>query len=93
MNQKQIIQFFNKHYSFAIVFIKKLGWKNVREALQNIRNGEYAKRFILEGATNYPEMTAKRRLNAEHPIETTGAKLRAMMPWIKANQIVDQTKN
>ena len=65
----------------------------MREALQNIRNGEYAKRFILEGATNYPEMTAKRRLNAEHPIETTGAKLRAMMPWIKANQIVDQTKN
>ncbi|MCX7077568.1 MAG: ketol-acid reductoisomerase, partial [Methylococcales bacterium] len=61
----------------------------MREALQNIRNGEYAKRFILEGATNYPEMTAKRRLNAEHPIETTGAKLRAMMPWIKANQIVD----
>ncbi len=65
----------------------------MREALKNIRNGEYAKRFILEGATNYPEMTAKRRLNAEHPIETTGAKLRAMMPWIKANQIVDQTKN
>ncbi len=65
----------------------------MREALQNIRNGEYAKRFILEGATNYPEMTAKRRLNAEHPIETTGAKLRAMMPWIAANQIVDQTKN
>ena len=65
----------------------------MREALQNIRNGEYAKRFILEGATNYPEMTAKRRLNAEHPIEVTGAKLRAMMPWIAANQIVDQTKN
>jgi ketol-acid reductoisomerase len=65
----------------------------MREALKNIRNGEYAKRFILEGATNYPEMTAKRRLNAEHPIETTGAKLRAMMPWIAANQIVDQTKN
>lgn len=65
----------------------------MREALQNIRNGEYAKRFILEGATNYPEMTAKRRLNAEHPIETTGAKLRAMMPWIAANQIVDKAKN
>jgi len=65
----------------------------MREALQNIRSGEYAKKFILEGMTNYPEMTAKRRLNAEHPIEVTGAKLRAMMPWIAANKIVDQDKN
>jgi len=65
----------------------------MRQALKNIRNGEYAKQFILEGATNYPEMTAKRRLNAEHPIEVVGAKLRSMMPWIKANQIVDKSKN
>jgi ketol-acid reductoisomerase len=65
----------------------------MREALKNIRNGEYAKQFIMEGMTNYPEMTAKRRLNAEHPIETVGAKLRSMMPWIKANQIVDKSKN
>jgi ketol-acid reductoisomerase len=65
----------------------------MREALKNIRNGEYAKQFIMEGMTNYPEMTAKRRLNAEHPIEVVGAKLRSMMPWIKANQIVDKTKN
>ena len=65
----------------------------MRQALKNIQTGEYAKRFILEGMTNYPEMTAKRRLNAEHPIDVTGEKLRAMMPWIKANQIVDKTKN
>ncbi|NOT10565.1 MAG: ketol-acid reductoisomerase [Methylococcaceae bacterium] len=65
----------------------------MREALKNIRNGEYAKQFILEGLTGYPEMTAKRRLNAEHPIEVVGAKLRSMMPWIKANQIVDKSKN
>jgi ketol-acid reductoisomerase len=65
----------------------------MREALNNIRNGEYAKKFILEGMTGYPEMTAKRRLNAEHPIEVVGEKLRSMMPWIKANQIVDKTKN
>ncbi|WP_374090258.1 ketol-acid reductoisomerase [Methylomicrobium lacus] len=67
--------------------------KAMKEALNNIRNGEYAKRFILEGATNYPEMTARRRLNAEHPIEVVGEKLRAMMPWIKANKIVDKAKN
>ncbi len=65
----------------------------MREALKNIQTGDYAKRFIMEGMTNYPEMTARRRLNAEHPIEVTGAKLRAMMPWIAANQIVDQSKN
>jgi ketol-acid reductoisomerase len=65
----------------------------MKEALQNIQQGKYAKQFILEGATGYPEMTARRRLNAEHPIEQVGAKLRAMMPWIKANQIVDKSKN
>jgi len=65
----------------------------MKEALQNIQEGKYAKQFILEGQTNYPEMTARRRLMAEHPIETVGAKLRAMMPWIKANQIVDKSKN
>jgi ketol-acid reductoisomerase len=65
----------------------------MKEALKNIKNGDYAKRFIMEGMTNYPEMTAQRRLNAEHPIEIVGAKLRAMMPWIKANRIVDQAKN
>lgn len=67
--------------------------KAMREALKNIRNGQYAKQFISEGMTNYPEMTAQRRLNAEHPIEVVGARLRSMMPWIKANQIVDKTKN
>jgi ketol-acid reductoisomerase len=65
----------------------------MREALQNIQNGNYAKRFILEGQANYPEMTAWRRNNAAHQIEVVGAKLRSMMPWIAANKLVDQTKN
>jgi ketol-acid reductoisomerase len=65
----------------------------MREALKNIQSGDYAKRFILEGRTNYPEMTARRRLNAEHPIEIVGEKLRDMMPWIKANKLVDKSKN
>ena len=65
----------------------------MQEALANIQNGEYAKKFIMEGMANYPEMTARRRLNAEHPIEIVGEKLRSMMPWIKANQIVDKSKN
>ncbi len=67
--------------------------KAMRQALKDIQDGEYAKKFILEGMTNYPEMTARRRNNAAHPIEVVGGKLREMMPWIKANQIVDKTKN
>ena len=63
----------------------------MREALKNIQEGKYAKQFIAEGQTGYPEMTAMRRLNAEHPIEQTGAKLREMMPWIQ--KIVDKSKN
>ena len=65
----------------------------MQECLANIQNGEYAKRFILEGRTNYPEMTARRRLNAAHPIEQVGGELRAMMPWIAKNKLVDQSKN
>jgi ketol-acid reductoisomerase len=38
-------------------------------------------------------MTARRRLTAEHPIEVVGEQLRAMMPWIKKNKLVDQAKN
>ncbi len=65
----------------------------MRNALKRIQTGEYAKMFILEGKTNYPSMTARRRLNAVHPIETVGGQLRDMMPWIKKNKLVDQTKN
>ncbi len=65
----------------------------MKEALHDIQTGEYAKKFILEGSTNYPSMTAMRRLNAEHPIEQVGAKLRDMMPWIQANKLVDKDKN
>ncbi|MDI6750939.1 MAG: ketol-acid reductoisomerase [Pseudomonadota bacterium] len=65
----------------------------MKEALRNIQNGDYAKQFILEGKTNYPAMTARRRLIAAHPIEQVGAQLRDMMPWIKAKALVDKSKN
>lgn len=65
----------------------------MRNALKRIQDGEYAKMFIQEGATNYASMTAYRRNNAAHPIEETGAKLREMMPWIASNKIVDKEKN
>lgn len=63
----------------------------MKEALHDIQTGVYAKKFILEGQTNYPEMTAMRRLNAEHGIEQVGSRLRGMMPWIQ--KIVDKDKN
>ena len=65
----------------------------MRQALKDIQNGEYAKKFISEGATNYPSMTAYRRNNAAHPIEQVGAKLRSMMPWIESNKIIDRSKS
>ena len=63
----------------------------MREALKDIQEGKYAKKFILEGQSGYPEMTSMRYINAEHPIEKTGEKLREMMPWIQ--KIVDKSKN
>jgi len=65
--------------------------KAMKECLNNIQNGTYAKRFILEGASNYPEMTAHRRLNAAHPIEQVGEKMRSMKPQTQKN--VDRSKN
>ena len=65
----------------------------MRNALKRIQTGEYAKMFIQEGKTNYPSMTARRRLNAEHAIEQVGGQLRDMMPWIKAKALVDKSKN
>jgi ketol-acid reductoisomerase len=86
----------NAEYGEYVTGPKVIGWEAreaMQECLKNIQNGEYAKRFILEGRTNYPEMTARRRLTADHPIEKVGAQLRDMMPWIKKNKLVDQSKN
>ena len=65
----------------------------MRAALERIQTGEYARDFILENRAGAPTLTARRRLTAEHPIEQIGEKLRGMMPWIKANRLVDQAKN
>jgi len=65
----------------------------MREALENIQNGTYARQFLAEGASGYPVMTRAREENAAHGIEQVGEKLRDMMPWIAANKIVDKAKN
>ncbi len=67
--------------------------EEMRRILKEIQNGEFAREFILENQAGCPTLKAKRRLGREHPIEQVGARLREMMPWIKANRLVDQEKN
>jgi len=65
----------------------------MRQCLKDIQTGDYAKSFILENKAGAPTLLSRRRLTAEHPIEQVGEKLREMMPWIKANKLVDKAKN
>jgi ketol-acid reductoisomerase len=65
----------------------------MRQALRDIQTGEYAKSFILENRAGAPTLLSRRRLTASHEIEVVGEKLRAMMPWIKANKLVDKSRN
>ena len=65
----------------------------MRKMLRDIQTGEYAKSFITENRAGAPTLLSKRRLMAEHPIEVVGEQLRAMMPWIKRNRLVDQSRN
>jgi ketol-acid reductoisomerase len=65
----------------------------MRRILKEIQTGEFAREFILENQAGAPKLKAMRRIGQEHAIETVGGKLRDMMPWIKANKLVDKTKN
>jgi ketol-acid reductoisomerase len=65
----------------------------MRQCLKDIQTGEYAKSFILENKAGAPTLLSRRRLTADHQIEVVGEKLRAMMPWIKANKLVDKSRN
>jgi ketol-acid reductoisomerase len=65
----------------------------MRKILKEIQEGKFAKEFILESRAGNASLHAMRRLGAESAIEKVGAKLRDMMPWIKKNKLVDQTRN
>ncbi len=67
--------------------------KAMKQCLTDIQTGEYAKSFILENKAGAPTLISRRRITAEHQIEQVGGKLRAMMPWIAKNKLVDQSKN
>lgn len=67
--------------------------REMKKILAEIQNGEFAREFIQENQSGAAVLKARRRRSREHDIEIVGQKLRAMMPWIKANQLVDQAKN
>ena len=67
--------------------------KEMKRVLNDIQTGKFARDFVLENQAGQPTLKAKRRIGGEHQIEEVGAKLRAMMPWIAKNKLVDKTRN
>ncbi len=67
--------------------------KEMKRVLADIQSGRFVKDFVLDNQAGQPELKASRKAAAAHPIEQVGGELRAMMPWIAKNQLVDKTKN
>ena len=67
--------------------------EEMKRILKEIQSGEFAREFVLENQAGAPTLKARRRMSQEHLIESTGARLRGMMPWIQANKIIDKDKN
>ena len=65
----------------------------MKEVLDDIQSGRFTSQWMSECAAGQPSFKAMRRRAAEHPIEEVGEKLRAMMPWIAENALVDKSKN
>ncbi len=65
----------------------------MKRILADIQSGRFVKNFVLDNRAGQPELKAARKAAAAHPIEQVGSQLRAMMPWIGANQLVDKAKN
>ena len=67
--------------------------KEMKRVLEDIQAGRFTRDWMLECQAGQPSFKATRRRNSEHLIEKVGAKLRAMMPWIAKNKLVDRTVN
>jgi ketol-acid reductoisomerase len=65
----------------------------MKRILADIQSGRFARDWVAECQAGQPSFKAMRRIGAEHPIEEVGAKLRAMMPWIAKNKLVDKSRN
>jgi len=66
--------------------------KEMKKILEEVQSGQFAKEWILECKANKPVFNALTRKGEQHPIEEVGAKLRAMMPWLKKGKLVDKSK-
>jgi len=67
--------------------------ERMKTILDEIQSGQFAREWVLENAAGQPSFKAMRRRGAEHDVEKIGEKLRAMMPWIGENKLVDKAKN
>jgi ketol-acid reductoisomerase len=65
----------------------------MKRVLADIQAGRFARDWVLENKAGQPSFKAMRALGAAHPIEEVGERLRAMMPWITKNKLVDKAKN
>ena len=65
----------------------------MKKILDDIQSGRFARDWVQECQAGQPSFKAMRRRAADHPIEDVGARLRAMMPWIAKNKLVDKTRN
>ncbi len=65
----------------------------MKRVLDDIQSGRFVRDWMLECKAGQPSFKATRRNQATHPVEEIGAKLRAMMPWIAKNKLVDKAKN
>ena len=59
--------------------------QEMKRILEEVRNGTFAKKWILENLANRPVFNAKKRMEEQHQIEKVGKELRKMMSWIKKN--------
>ncbi|MFN6956492.1 MAG: ketol-acid reductoisomerase, partial [Acetobacteraceae bacterium] len=65
----------------------------MKRVLDDIQTGRFTRDWMIENKVNQANFKAMRRRMASHPIEEVGEKLRAMMPWIKKNALVDKARN
>ena len=67
--------------------------KRMKEILSDIQSGKFAKQWMDECKGGQKNFLKMRKELADHPIEKVGGKLRALMPWIGKNKLVDKEKN
>jgi ketol-acid reductoisomerase len=61
--------------------------KRMKAALKDIQSGKFAREWIKEYESGYKRYNSLLKAGEKHPIEKTGTRLRALMPWIKKKNI------